>query len=93
MCANDFTAAKVMHTFLKLGIRIPEDVRIIGINDYKVSRVSACSTHRAPSVLPGNPHPVAMAVILDRLQRPSAPTRDVLLDCELIIRQSRGARV
>jgi GntR family transcriptional regulator, arabinose operon transcriptional repressor len=32
----------------------------------------------------------AMAAMLDRLENPAAPTRDVLLDCELVVRQSCG---
>jgi DNA-binding LacI/PurR family transcriptional regulator len=91
VCANDLTAAKVMHTLLKLGVRIPEDVRMVGINDVKYAQFLPVplTTLRQPCQEIGA---AAMAVMLDRLQRPSAPTRDVLLDCELIVRQSCGAR-
>lgn len=91
VCANDLTAAKVMHTLLKLGIRIPEDVRMVGINDVKYAQFLPVplTTLRQPCQEIGA---AAMAVMLDRLQRPSAPVRDVLLDCELIVRQSCGAR-
>ena len=34
-----------------------------------------------------------MAVMIDRLQHPHLPARDVLLDCELIVRQSCGVNV
>jgi GntR family transcriptional regulator of arabinose operon len=33
----------------------------------------------------------ALRVMLDRLDRPKMPARDVLLDCALVIRQSCGA--
>lgn len=91
VCANDLTAAKVMHTVLKLGIRIPEDLRMVGINDVKYAQFLPVplTTLRQPCQEIGA---AAMGVMLDRLERPSAPTRDVLLDCELIVRQSCGAK-
>ncbi|HXE13976.1 MAG TPA: GntR family transcriptional regulator [Bryobacteraceae bacterium] len=92
VCANDLTAAKVMHTLLKLGVRIPEDMRMVGINDVKYAQFLPVplTTLRQPCQEIGA---AAMAVMLDRLHRPSAPTRDVLLDCEVIVRQSCGAKV
>jgi DNA-binding LacI/PurR family transcriptional regulator len=35
----------------------------------------------------------AMRVMLERLERPKMPARDVLLDCSLVIRKSCGAKV
>ena len=33
MCANDWTAARVMHAVLELGYQVPGDVRLVGIDD------------------------------------------------------------
>jgi DNA-binding LacI/PurR family transcriptional regulator len=33
VCANDHTAGNLMHTLLSLGKRIPDDIRIVGIDD------------------------------------------------------------
>ena len=88
-CANDFTAATLMHHLLKLGVRIPADVRMVGINDVKYAGFLPVplTTLRQPCHQIGA---AAMAVMLDRLERPEAPIQDVLLDCELIVRQSCG---
>lgn len=89
VCANDFTAATLMHDLLKLGVRIPEDLRMVGINDVKYASflpVPLTTLHQPCQKLGAE----AMALMLDRLKRPDAPTRDVLLGCELVVRQSCG---
>src|SRR5208282_5292195 len=35
VCANDVTAARLMQSLLALGRRIPEEIRIVGIDDVK----------------------------------------------------------
>ena len=35
VCANDLTAARLMQTLLGFGIRIPEDIRIVGMDDVR----------------------------------------------------------
>ncbi len=91
VCANDLTAAKLMHNLLQSGIRIPEDVRMVGINDVKYASFLPIplTTLRQPCLELGA---AALAVMLDRLEQPEAPIRDVLLDCELIVRQSCGTK-
>lgn len=90
VCANDFTAAKLMHALLRLGIRIPEDMKMVGINDVKYASFLPVplTTLRQPCQELGA---AAMSMMLDRLERPDTPARDLLLDCDLIVRQSCGA--
>jgi DNA-binding LacI/PurR family transcriptional regulator len=92
VCANDLTAAKLMHNLLKLGLKIPGQIRMVGINDVKYARflpVPLTTLHQpCPDI-----GATAMSVMLDRLQHPNAPTRDVLLDCELVVRQSCGVEL
>jgi GntR family transcriptional regulator, arabinose operon transcriptional repressor len=90
VCANDLTAAKLMHRLLGLGVRIPQDVRMVGINDVKYARFLPVplTTLRQPC------HDIgfaAMEAMLQRLERNEGPPRDILLDCELVIRQSCGS--
>jgi GntR family transcriptional regulator, arabinose operon transcriptional repressor len=35
VCANDFTAARVMAGLTKMGIRVPEEMRVVGVDDVK----------------------------------------------------------
>src|SRR6266581_3718118 len=39
LCANDHTAGNLMHTLISLGQRIPEDIRMVGIDDVKYARL------------------------------------------------------
>jgi DNA-binding LacI/PurR family transcriptional regulator len=78
-----------MHTLLARGISIPKDVRIAGIDDvnYAALLPVPLTTVRQPCRDIGE---TALRLMLERLDRPRMPARDVLLDCTLIIRQSCG---
>jgi len=90
LCANDHTAGNLMHTLISVGRRIPRDVRVVGIDDVKYARLLPVplTTQRQPCHDIGK---VALSVMLDRISNPSLPPRDILLGCELIVRQSCGA--
>ena len=91
ICANDLTAGNLMHTLLSIGKRIPEEIKIIGIDDVRYARLLPVplTTERQPCKDLGR---LALAVMLDRIANPDLPARDVLLGCQLIIRQSCGAQ-
>jgi DNA-binding LacI/PurR family transcriptional regulator len=89
VCANDFTAAHLMHNLLKIGVRVPDDLRLVGINDVKYASflpVPLTTLHQPCRQLGA----AAMSVMLHRIENPDAPARDLLLDCDLIVRQSCG---
>lgn len=90
LCANDFTAGKLMHTLISLGYKIPEEVRIVGIDDVKYANLLPVplTTQRQPCRDIGR---IALAVMLDRIANCDLPTRDVLLGCQLVVRNSCGA--
>jgi GntR family transcriptional regulator, arabinose operon transcriptional repressor len=90
ICANDHTAGKLMHALLALGYRIPDQVRIAGIDDALYSSLLPVplTTVHQPSREIGV---AAMSVMLERLARPAMPTRDVLLAARLVVRDSCGA--
>jgi DNA-binding LacI/PurR family transcriptional regulator len=89
VCANDLTAGNLMHALMSLGQRIPDDIRIVGIDDVKYARLLPVplTTLHQPCRDIGR---VAMTVMLDRIANPDLPPRDVLLGCELIVRKSCG---
>ncbi len=90
VCANDWTAARLMHTLLGLGYGVPDDVRLAGIDDlgYASLLPVPLTTLRQPTRAIGA---AALSAMLDRLARPDLPTRDVLLHGELVVRRSCGA--
>jgi DNA-binding LacI/PurR family transcriptional regulator len=92
LCANDFTAGNLMRTLLSIGHRIPEDVRIVGIDDVRFAHLMPVplTTMHQPCREIGR---IALSVMLDRIANPDLPPRDVLLGCSLVVRQSCGARL
>jgi GntR family transcriptional regulator, arabinose operon transcriptional repressor len=90
VCANDRTAARLMRTLLRLGYRVPADVRLVGIDDAEFASLLPVplTTLRQPSRQIGD---AALATMLDRVARKDLPTRDILLHCELIVRESCGS--
>ncbi len=89
MCANDHTAAHAMRTLLGLGLRIPEDIRIAGIDDVRYAELLPVplTTLHQPCLDIGA---VAMATMLDRISNPRLPARSVLLNGSLVVRRSCG---
>jgi len=89
VCANDRTAARLMRTLLDLGRKVPSDVRLAGIDDAEFAALLPVplTTLRQPSHQIGD---AALATMLQRIARRDLPTRDVLLHCELVVRESTG---
>jgi GntR family transcriptional regulator of arabinose operon len=90
VCANDWTAARLMQTLLRLGHLVPRDVRLVGIDDLDYASLLPVplTTFRQPTAELGA---AALAAMLDRVARTDLPTRDILLHGELVIRESSGA--
>lgn len=91
VCANDVTAARLMRTLLSLGYRVPDDVRMIGLDDVGYARYlpTPLTTLRQDCIELGI---VAMSVMLERIERPSHPVVDVRVKTELVVRESCGMR-
>jgi DNA-binding LacI/PurR family transcriptional regulator len=92
VCLNDRIAAELMRVYLARGIRVPEDVRIVGIDDVKYAALLPVplTTVRQPCRAIGE---AALAMMLDRIDGPHAPARDILLDGDLVVRKSCGAKL
>jgi len=90
VCSNDRLAAELMPAILASGRKIPDDLRMVGIDDagYAAFLPVPLTTIRQPAREIGT---AAMDAMLGRLARPSMPTRDILLATRLIVRQSCGA--
>lgn len=90
VCANDRTASRLIPTLLRLGHAVPRDVRIVGIDDLEYAKLLPVplTTLRQPTRQIGD---AALAAMLERIARRTLPTRDILLKCELIVRESCGA--
>ncbi len=91
VCANDRTAGELMRAILTLGLRIPQDVRIAGIDDVEYASLLPVplTTVRQPCREIGE---AALGAMLDRVARPDLFVRDILVDCRLVVRASCGAQ-
>ena len=90
VCVNDRIAGRLMHTFLARKIRIPEDIRLVGIDDVSYASLLPVplTTVRQPTREIGE---AALRTMLERIRMPHSPPRELLLDGSLTIRKSCGA--
>jgi GntR family transcriptional regulator of arabinose operon len=89
VCANDVTAMRVMAGLANLGIRVPEEIRIAGIDDVKYASlvsVPLTTQHQNCSDIGA----MAMVTMLQRVENPNLPTRDILLQTNTVVRRSCG---
>lgn len=91
VCVNDRVAGELMHLFLAQGIRIPDDIRLVGIDDvgYASLLPVPLTTVRQPARQIGE---AALRTMLDRIAMPHQPPREILLDGELVVRKSCGGQ-
>lgn len=90
ICANDLTAANLMRTLDALGCPVPQKIRIAGFDDVRYAELlrPSLTTIHQPCVDIGT---IAMQVMLERIENPTFPPRDILAQPTLIVRQSCGA--
>jgi DNA-binding LacI/PurR family transcriptional regulator len=91
VCANDFTAAHLLKTLNGLGVSVPDEVRMAGIDDVKYASLLSVplTTIHQPCADIGA---VAVRTMIERLRNPTIPPRDILLNFSLVVRESCGSR-
>jgi LacI family transcriptional regulator len=89
VCANDQMAIGVLKTFAAAGVRVPDEVAVVGFDDiYPASLFDPpLTTVRQPMRVLGER---ACARLLDRIADPSLPPVVDLLPTELVLRASCG---
>lgn len=87
ICANDFTAAQLLRTVSGIGVQVPGQLRIAGIDDVKYAQLlqTPLTTIRQPCLEIGS---TALLAMLDRIAHPAAPAREFIVDFELVVRKS-----
>lgn len=91
VCASDRTAAVLMHALRALGHSVPDQIRLVGIDDVDYAGLLPVplTTLRQPS------HEIgvsAMRAMVDRVSQPDLPPREILLHGTLVVRESCGSR-
>ncbi|MBN1568661.1 MAG: GntR family transcriptional regulator [Acidobacteria bacterium] len=92
ICANDLTAANLMRTLDAMGFPVPQKMRVAGFDDVRYAELlrPSLTTIHQPCVDIGT---IAMQVMLERIENPAFPPRDILAQPALIVRQSCGAAI
>lgn len=90
--ANDPTAASAMRAIRAHGLRIPEDIAVVGFDD------DPLAVHTDPPLTTMRvfrPKMAALAVarLLDLMKNPDQPTLHIRIETQLIVRQSCGGHL
>jgi LacI family transcriptional regulator len=84
---NDMMAIGALHAAAKLGLRVPDDVAIVGFDDIELASytIPPLTTVCQPKQQIGQ---TAIQLILERMSDPSLPPQHKILHPQLIIRES-----
>ena len=89
VCGNDLTAAHLMRALIGMGVRVPEQIRLVSFDDVNYAKflpVPLTTIHQnCPQIGES-----AMELMLDRMQHPLRPGLDLLVPFELVVRESCG---
>ena len=87
---TDILAIGAMQTAHRLGVRVPEDLSILGYDGIMESAITfpALSTIRQPIHEMGE---LAARTLLTQIRQPDAPTQQIVLENSLLLRDSTGA--
>ncbi len=86
-CANDLIAVGALHALLVAGLRVPQDVALVGMDDTELGRMSfpQISSVSLGSAARGG---MAARLLLERIKDPALPARREQVAPHLVIRAS-----
>ncbi len=92
VCANDLTAAQLLRTLEKNGVRVPQQLRVVGFDDAKYATlvsVPLTTIHQPCKDIATT----AFQALTERIKEPSLPPRSMRLTPRLVVRESCGAQL
>ena len=92
LCANDLIAAGALHAVLAAGLRVPEDVALVGMDDTELAQMMfpQLSSVSLGSAERGR---LAAELLLQRIEDPALPPRRKQVPASLVVRASSTPRV
>jgi LacI family transcriptional regulator len=90
--ANDEMAAGIIDAALERGIRVPDDLAVVGFDDTRIAQMTRprLTTVRVPMSSMGAS---AVELLCRRLAEPNQPATKITLQSELIVRESCGSSI
>ena len=90
-CSNDEMAIGAMRALSSHGLRVPDDVSVIGFDDIRFARYTSppLTTVAQPKNALGRE---AMSMLIELLDDPAVPPRKRVLAADLVVRGSTGPR-
>ncbi len=91
LVASDAMAFAAMRAIIDVGLRIPEDIAVIGFDDIPAAATNkpSLTTVRQPIVRTGA---MAAEMLIDMIEHPDDQPRRIVLPTELVIRDSCGVK-
>jgi DNA-binding LacI/PurR family transcriptional regulator len=86
---NDISAVGAMWALREAGLRVPDDVSVVGFDDVPLAAMSTheLTTIRQPLHRMGQ---VAVMTVIEQIERPPASLSEIVIEPELVIRSSTG---
>ena len=90
-CSNDEMAIGAMRALISHGLRVPEDVSVVGFDDIRFARYTSppLTTVAQPKNALGRE---AMTMLIELLNDPEVPPRKRVLSADLVVRGSTASR-
>jgi DNA-binding LacI/PurR family transcriptional regulator len=91
-CANDMIALGAMQCLIDAGVRIPEDVAVVGYDDIQMAHLikPALTTVQQPIREMSSE---VVSLLLKLIDKPNLPPKNLMFDMKLIVRESCGKRL
>jgi LacI family transcriptional regulator len=91
MCANDLIAMGALRALSESGLRVPDDVAVVGMDDTDLAQLSlpSLSSVSLGSIERGR---IAGNLLLERIDDPDLKPRRITVPPSLIVRESSGPR-
>jgi DNA-binding LacI/PurR family transcriptional regulator len=90
ICSNDQTAAKLIQTLSSFGVRLPQEIHVVGFDDVRYATLLSVplTTIHQPCREIGQ---VAVRAMQERVRNPNRAPLEILLPHRLVVRGSCGA--
>ena len=91
MCSNDMTAIGVLHKLYRAGLRVPDDLSVIGFDDIHIAEVTIppLTTVQMSRFDIARAAVTALRAHVEQTEGP-APKREYNIETDLIVRESTG---